>query len=211
VQVEPLDIPGAWLVTPSPHPDERGTFLEWLRADVLEERTGQRFEVAQANVSISHRDVLRGVHLCQVPPGQAKYVTCVAGAVLDVLVDLRVGSATFGMAVPVRLDTEDRRAVYLPLGVGHAFLALAEGATLVYLQSAPHQPDLEFAVHPFDPDLALPWPPGISPRLSPRDAAAPRLAEVGALLPRWADCLPDAAAPGAAAGATAGAHRRIGQ
>jgi dTDP-4-dehydrorhamnose 3,5-epimerase len=190
VQVEALGVAGAWLFTPTQHPDDRGTFLEWLRADALVPSVGHRLEVAQANVSVSHRGVLRGVHACEVPPGQAKYVTCVAGAVLDMVVDLRVGSPTFLVSVAVRLDAEERRALYLAEGLGHAFLALTDGATLVYLQSHPHSPAHEFAVHPLDPDLDLPWPTGLTPRLSPRDAAAPRLADITGRLPRFEDCGP---------------------
>lgn len=190
VRIERLDVPGAVLFSPTQHADDRGVFLEWLRAEDLRAALGHELTLAQANLSVSARGVLRGVHLADVPPGQAKYVTCVRGAVLDVIVDLRVGSPAFGTNAAVRLDETDRRAVYLPEGVGHAFLSLVDGSTVTYLTSTGYDPGAEFAVHPLDPDLALPWPTDPAPLLSPRDAAAPSLAllrEQGRL-PSWTAC-----------------------
>ena len=184
-----LDIPGAWKFVPRQHGDDRGTFLEFFRSEPLAEVIGANLGVMQANCSVSKRGVLRGVHYADIPPSQAKYVTCVAGAVLDILVDIRVGSPTFGQHVAVRLDDEERAAVYVAEGLGHSFMALTESATVVYLCSAPYSPTGEHGIHPLDPELALPWPSDIEPLLSPKDAAAPTLAEAreqGAL-PTWED------------------------
>src|SRR5919202_5624129 len=126
MHIRELGIPGAFEVTPVPHRDERGAFLEWFRQDELAAAVGHELELAQANCSISRRGVVRGVHCAEVPPGQAKYVTCSRGAVLDVVVDLRVGSPTFGRWEGVRLDDVDRRAVYLAEGLGHGFCALSD-------------------------------------------------------------------------------------
>lgn len=190
VHTEQLDVPGAVLFTPVQHADSRGVFLEWLRSADLRAAIGHDLTLAQANLSVSARGVLRGVHLADVPPGQAKYVCCPRGAVLDVIVDLRVGSPAFGRSVAVRLDDVDRRAVYLPEGVGHAFLSLADDSTLTYLTSTGYDPAAEFAVHPLDPDLNLPWPADPAPRLSPRDETAPSLATLRdqGRLPSWAAC-----------------------
>ena len=140
VKIRPLSIAGAWEITPQQHGDPRGVFLEWYRHDRLAEVVGHRLDLAQANLSVSARGVVRGIHYADVPPGQAKYVTCASGAVLDVVVDLRVGSPTFGRWEAVRLDDVDRRAVYLAEGLGHGFCALTEGATVVYLCSDHLQP-----------------------------------------------------------------------
>jgi dTDP-4-dehydrorhamnose 3,5-epimerase len=134
--------------------------------------------------------VLRGIHFADVPPGQAKYVTCVRGAVLDVVVDIRVGSPTYAQWEAVRLDEDTRRAVFLAEGLGHAFMALTDDATVVYLCSTGYAPKREHGVHPLDPALGIAWPEGIEPVLSPKDAEAPSLAEAerSGLLPTYADC-----------------------
>jgi dTDP-4-dehydrorhamnose 3,5-epimerase len=176
VKVRPLSVEGAYEITPVQHGDPRGLFLEWLRADQLSAAIGHPFPLAQANMSVSAAGVVRGIHFADVPPGQAKYVTCPRGAVLDVIVDLRVGSPTFGRWEAVRLDDVDRRAVYLAEGLGHGFCALTDDATLTYLCSTGYNPAVERCVHPLDPDLGIDWP-AESPRLSERDAAAPTLAQ----------------------------------
>ncbi len=110
--MDSLGIDGAWVVTPRIHQDRRGSFLEWFRGDEIADTVGYQFRLAQANCSVSRRGVLRGIHFADVPPGQAKYVTCVSGAVTDVIVDLRVGSPGYGRWEAVRLDDESRRALY---------------------------------------------------------------------------------------------------
>jgi dTDP-4-dehydrorhamnose 3,5-epimerase len=191
VLVEPLAVPDSFVLTPRQFGDERGTFLEWFTAPSLREATGREFTLAQANCSVSARGVLRGVHFADVPPGQAKYVTCVSGAVLDVIVDLRVGSPTFGASDAVLLDTRDRRAVFLAEGLGHAFLSLEEQSTVVYLCSTGYNPAVEREVHPLDPALELPWPSEYTAILSAKDAAAPTLAEAAerGILPSYEQCV----------------------
>jgi dTDP-4-dehydrorhamnose 3,5-epimerase len=188
VKIRPLSIEGAFEVTPVQHGDQRGRFLEWYRFDLLAAEVGHPLTLAQANMSISAPGVVRGIHFADVPPGQAKYVTCVQGAVLDVVVDVRVGSPTFGQWEAVRLDDADRRCLYLAEGLGHAFCALTE-ATLTYLCSEPYNPAGEHVTHPLDPDVGISWPT-IEPVLSARDAAAPTLsAAVGlGLLPDYETC-----------------------
>jgi len=185
-----LSIGGAWEVTPQQHGDPRGLFMEWYRFDHLAAAVGHPLRMAQANLSVSAKDVVRGIHFADVPPGQAKYVTCVRGAVLDVVVDLRVGSPTFGRSEFVRLDDVDRRAVYISEGLGHGFCALTDDATLSYVCSETYNPTGEHAVHPLDAELAIDWPTG-TPQLSARDAAAPTLAEARerGLLPDYQECL----------------------
>src|SRR5690606_18710753 len=100
-------------------------------------------DLRQANCSVSSARVLRGLHFARVPPSQAKYVTCVRGSVFDVVVDIRVGSPTFGRWDAVRLDDRDRRTIYISEGLGHAFLALEDDSTVMYLCSAQYDPQRE--------------------------------------------------------------------
>ncbi|MFF7330112.1 dTDP-4-dehydrorhamnose 3,5-epimerase [Streptomyces sp. NPDC008150] len=185
-----LDVEGAWVLEPKVFPDDRGSFHEWFRGEEFRGATGYDLTLAQANCSVSRRGVLRGVHFADVPPGQAKYVTCVRGAVLDVVVDLRVGSPGFGRWEAVRLDDDTRHAVFLSEGLGHAFMALTDDATVVYLCSTGYAPGREHGIDPLDPDLAIAWPRDIEPVLSAKDAEAPSLteAERSGLLPSYARC-----------------------
>jgi dTDP-4-dehydrorhamnose 3,5-epimerase len=185
-----MEISGGYLFTPRIHGDDRGIFLEWFRADVLEKEIGHPLNLAQANCSVSRRGVLRGIHFADVPPGQAKYVTCVAGAVLDVVVDLRLGSPGFGRWQAVRLDAESRQGLYIAEGLGHAFMSLTDQATVVYLCSDFYAPEREHSVHPLDPEIGIEWPREVEPSLSPKDAAAVGLTEAmsAGLLPDYAEC-----------------------
>jgi len=191
MQIRELTIEGAFEVTPRQFPDERGVFLESFRGDLLAEHVGHRLDVVQTNVSVSARGTVRGIHFADVPPSQAKYVTCLSGSLIDYVVDLRVGSPTFGQWDSVLLDTTDRRAVYLAEGLGHAFCALEDDTTAMYLCSAAYNPGREHGIHPLDPDVALRLPSGLeSPTLSQKDATAPTLAEARerGLLPSYAAC-----------------------
>ena len=188
---EPLDIEGAWACTPKQHGDQRGLFLEWFKESSFRSVTGQGLRLAQANCSVSARGTVRGIHYADVPPGQAKYVTCLSGRVKDVIVDLRVGSATFGRWTSVILDDRDRRAVYLSEGLGHGFAALAPTSTVAYLCSEEYAPLREHEVHPLDESLAVDWElPAGEIQLSAKDAAAPSLmqAQAAAVLPDVDTC-----------------------
>jgi dTDP-4-dehydrorhamnose 3,5-epimerase len=190
MQARELAVAGAWEFTPQVFGDDRGAFLEWFKADVFGFAVGQPFTIAQANHSVSRRGVVRGIHYAAVPPSQAKYVYCPRGAVLDVVVDIRVGSPTFGHVDSVRLDDVDRRAVYISEGLGHVFMALAQDSIVTYLCSTGYAPEREFGTHPLDASLDLPWPADVDPILSDKDAAAPTLSEARdrGLLPTWEDC-----------------------
>ena len=192
--MDSLGIEGSWLSTPQVHRDDRGHFLELFRGAEFAADLGYQLDVAQVNCSVSRRGVLRGIHYADVPPGQAKYVSCVSGAILDVIADLRAGFPTFGQWEAVRLDDVDRRAVFLSEGLGHAFMALTDAATVMYLCSTPYAPGREHGVHPLDPALGIAWPldeTGGAPVLSAKDAAAPTLEEalLAGQLPRYDDCI----------------------
>ena len=190
VEIRELAVPDSYAFDLVPHGDTRGRFTEWYRADLVSQAVGHALPLAQANHSVSARGVLRGVHFALVPPGQAKYVYCPAGKVLDVVVDVRVGSPTFGVHDSVLLDSEQPRAVYLAEGLGHAFVSLADFSSVTYLVSAGYSPGREFGINPMDPDLALPWPTDVEFELSAKDLAAPTLAEARTqgLLPTKARC-----------------------
>jgi dTDP-4-dehydrorhamnose 3,5-epimerase len=185
-----LSISGAWVHEPKVFPDSRGSFHEWFKGTEFAEAAGHGLNLAQANCSVSSRGTLRGIHFADVPPSQAKYVKCVRGAVLDVIVDIRVGSPTFGKWEAVRLDDVDHASVYLSEGLGHAFMALSDDATVVYLCSEGYSPGREHGINPLDAELGIEWPEGITPLLSEKDEAAPTLAEARAqgLLPSYEQC-----------------------
>ena len=190
MQATPLSIEGAWSFTPVLRPDDRGVFLESFKASVFEEAVGHIFDLQQMNISVSRIGTVRGVHFAEVPPGQAKYVQCFSGRILDIVVDIRVGSPTFGQYDAIELDDQSRTGLYIAEGLGHAFCALTESVTVGYLCSEPYAPTREHGIHPLDPELALPWP-AKSGLLSPKDAAAPTLAQAleTGLLPTYEDYL----------------------
>lgn len=192
VDIRPLDLPGAWLCTPTQYADDRGVFVEWYRDDLLSEVAGRPFGTVQANLSKSARGVLRGLHVADVPPGQSKVVACPYGAVLDVAVDVRTGSPTFGQAVTAVLDDVDRRVMVLAEGLAHGFCALQEGSVVSYLVSSTYDPTTEHTLDALDPALAIEWPDDIGELTrSPRDAAAATLEHAWAqgILPSYADCV----------------------
>lgn len=190
MDVRELAVPGAWVFTPKQFADDRGVFMEAFKGAVFEEAVGHPLAIAQVNVSVSKAGTIRGIHFADVPPGQAKYVYCPRGALLDVAIDIRVGSPTFGAVDSVVLDDRDRRAIYLSEGLGHAFYALQDDTTASYLCSTPFNPTAEHGITPVDLQLDLPWPTDREPLLSPKDTAAPTLEEAleQGLLPTWEAC-----------------------
>ncbi|QNK54066.1 dTDP-4-keto-6-deoxy-D-glucose epimerase [Dermacoccus sp. 147Ba] len=191
MQITPLRIEGAYRVAPRQFPDDRGVFMEGFRGDKLAEHIGHEMRVVQTNISVSSRGAVRGIHFADVPPSQAKYVTAVSGSFLDFVVDIRVGSPTFGEWESVRLDTDSRVAVYLSEGLGHCLVALEDNSTAVYLCSQPYNPTGEHGINPLDPRVGLDLPADLEPVVSAKDAAAPNLEEAAAqgLLPNYDDCL----------------------
>ena len=190
VQAEPTTIKGSWVFTPLQHTDDRGVFLESFKESVFSNVIGHSFDLKQMNISVSQKGTLRGIHFADVPPGQAKYVQCFAGSILDVVVDIRVGSATFGEWAAVELDSTTRKGLYVAEGLGHAFCALTESATVGYLCSESYAPTREHGINPLDSDIGISWPNLLDLVLSDKDAAAPSLADaMGAgLLPHYDEC-----------------------
>ena len=185
-----LAVPGAWEITPQIHTDSRGLLFEWFTDSAFTDFAGHRLDLHQVNCSVSATGVLRGLHFAQLPPSQAKYVTCLDGSVFDVVVDIRVDSPTFGTWDATVLDDRHHRSIYLSEGLGHAFLALEDNSTVMYLCSAGYAPDREHTINALDPALNIAWPTVHGqPILSERDRQAPTLAQVQAagLLPTWDD------------------------
>lgn len=197
--MDSLGIEGAWVYTPEIHHDDRGSFLESFRGDEVLADLGYRLDIAQANCSVSRRGVIRGIHFADVPPGQAKYVSCIRGEVMDVVVDLRVGSPAFGRWEAIQLDDQNRRSVFIAEGLGHAFMALTDDCTVLYLCSTSYAPGREHGVDPLDSTIGVRWPPDLEPVLSAKDAAAPSLEKAlrDGLLPSYADCIAYTARPSA--------------
>ncbi len=182
VEFRELNVRHAFEVTPKVFADDRGLFTEWFRADHLEAHTGRSFVPVQANLSRSRRGVVRGIHFAQIPPSQAKFVTCMSGAVLDYVIDIRVGSPTFGQWDSVLLDDVDRKGIFVPEGLGHAFVALTEDAVVSYLVTAPFNAEREHGIDPTDPNIGLAFPDDLGElKLSPKDTDAPSLAEAESL------------------------------
>ena len=188
MQIRELSIPDAFEITPRQHPDDRGLFFEHYRFDRLQEAVGHSLDLKQGNTSVSRRGSVRGIHFADIPPSQAKYVMAPHGAVLDFVIDIRVGSPTFGQWDSVLLDDKDRRAIYVAEGLGHCFVALTDDATVSYLVSDVYNPTREHGINPLDAEIGLAFPlPADELLLSAKDTDAPGLTEAAAagLLPTW--------------------------
>ncbi|OQO92356.1 dTDP-4-dehydrorhamnose 3,5-epimerase [Saccharomonospora piscinae] len=191
MDVRELAVPDAYEFVPPTFPDRRGLFAAPYQQGPFVEAIGHPLAVAQTNNSVSCRGTVRGIHFRDTPPGQAKYIYCSRGALLDIVVDVRVGSPTFGTWDAVRLDSTSLHCVYLAEGLGHAFLALEDDTVMTYLCSTGYAPAAEHGITPLDPELGLPWPSDMELVLSDRDTAAPTLAQAEAdgLLPDYRDCV----------------------
>jgi dTDP-4-dehydrorhamnose 3,5-epimerase len=157
MKLTPLGIEGAWLAESAVWSDERGFFREWFKAEEVFAATGVNFSIQQANISESRVGVIRGIHYSLAANGQSKWITCVAGTMRDVVVDIRPNSPTFGKSVHVDLSGTDGRAVLISAGLGHGFASLANSSTIAYLLSSPYSPTEEFEINPMDPELGIEW------------------------------------------------------
>ena len=177
MELEKLEIEGAWLAHSAVFPDERGSFREWFKLGDLTTTTGHNFEVKQSNISISRKGALRGLHYSLTSEGQGKWVTCVAGSVWDVIVDVRPSSATFMSWISIDLSAEVGNSVYISPGLAHGFIAFEDNTAVTYLLTSEYSPALEFGINPMDPELAIKWP--IEAKyLSPKDLNAPSISQL---------------------------------
>ncbi|MDQ1008542.1 NDP-hexose 3,5-(Or5-) epimerase [Streptomyces sp. V4I23] len=186
-------VPDAYRIVPRVLTDARGSFHESFRHEELARATGHVLIPQQINYSSSRRDTVRGLHSVLLPPGQAKYVTCVRGAVRDFVADVRLGSPAFGAYTTAVLDARDGGGMYVAEGLAHGFVALTEDACVSYLCSTEYVPGTQVDICPFDTELDLPWHLGLTgePLLSEKDAAAPTLARAAdlGLLATYDQCL----------------------
>jgi dTDP-4-dehydrorhamnose 3,5-epimerase len=176
----PTRLEGPLLLEPDVFGDARGFFAETFRADTWAQ-AGIDVAFVQDNHSRSRRGTLRGMHF-QTSPGQAKLVRCARGSILDVVVDLRRGSPTFGRWEAFELDDERLRELFVPIGFAHGFCVTSEVADVAYKCSSYYDPATESGFAYDDPDVGIAWP-AIEPLVSARDASAPRLAEIAGDLP----------------------------
>lgn len=186
-----LSIPDAVLIESEIHSDDRGSFSESYRHDLIAHALGRRLDVAQVNTSVSSRGVLRGVHFAKVPPGQAKLVSVQSGSIADYVIDLRMGGPTYGQWERVDLFASDGRSVFVPEGCGHAFVALEERTVVSYLVTDVYRPANEFGINPFDPQLSVEWPFARSELIMSqrdRDSMSLQDAESGKYLSTWLEC-----------------------
>ena len=178
MELTPLGIEGAWLAESPVWSDERGFFREWFKSEYIEKTTGNNFGIEQANISVSSRGTLRGIHYSIAPRGQAKWVTCVTGSIKDVIVDIRPNSKTYRKWVEVELGGNSGKAVFISEGLGHGFIALEENTAVAYLVSTPFSPLYEFEINPLDEEIGINWGMDlVNLIISEKDSNAPTLTE----------------------------------
>lgn len=190
MQVTELEIPGVWSFVPEAFFDSRGVFSVWFDAKIFQDAVGYEFAVGQTNHSVSRLGTVRGIHFAQVPPGQGKYVFCPQGRIIDVAVDIRIGSPTFGENVMTEISSENRRCVFLAAGIGHAYYVCEDNSVLSYLCSERYNPQREFGVSPFDSRTHIPWPDEHPLFVSERDQNAMSIdsAVESRILPTMLEC-----------------------
>jgi dTDP-4-dehydrorhamnose 3,5-epimerase len=153
----PLTIEGAWVANSPVWIDNRGSFREWFKREEVLSQTGIDFSVQQANISVSNKGVVRGIHYSLAPDGQAKWVTCTNGSIIDVIVDIRPNSSTYKKIEYINLSAEEGKAVLIGKGLGHGFIALEDKSIVSYVLSSPYESKLEYEINPMDPDLRINW------------------------------------------------------
>lgn len=191
MKVERLAVPDVILVEPKVHGDHRGFFVETFQSQRYREAgigvapDGSPLDFVQDNMAKSSKGILRGMHL-QEPHGQGKLVSCVEGEVFDVAIDVRVGSPTFGKWVGARLDAVSHRQLWVPPGFAHGYQVLSESAIFAYKCTDLYHPEAELGVAWDDPDIGIEWPLDVTPVLSDKDRANPKLADIDeAVLPKY--------------------------
>jgi dTDP-4-dehydrorhamnose 3,5-epimerase len=178
MEFTPLSIEGVWLAESPVWSDARGFFREWFKSNEIKAATGRDFGIEQANISLSSRGTLRGIHYSIAPRGQAKWITCVAGSIKDVIVDTRPNSPTFGNWIEVKLLGSSGQAVFISEGLGHGFLALEDNTAVAYLVSTTYALAHEFEINPLDENIGINWGMRLSDlKISDKDKNAPTLAE----------------------------------
>jgi dTDP-4-dehydrorhamnose 3,5-epimerase len=178
MKLTPLGIEGVWLAESPVWSDDRGFFREWFKSIDIKNATGRDFGIEQANISLSSKGTLRGIHYSIAPRGQAKWITCVSGSIKDVIVDIRPDSKSFGQWIEVELRGDSGKAVLISEGLGHGFVALEDNTAVAYLVSTPFSPSDEFEINPLDRKIGINWGMALSElNISAKDYDAPTLAD----------------------------------
>lgn len=177
-------IEGLWLIENHLNNDNRGTFFEWYRKSKLPQ--DMSFEINQVNVSFSRKNTIRGIHYSLSKKGQDKWITCLSGEIIDVVVDLRVNSPTFGKFQMFTLSSINMKSLFVTTGLGHSFISKSEISCVSYLLSSEYDPEMEYGVNPLDKKLSIPWST-TTPVLSQKDHSAPTIEEMRLknLLPKF--------------------------
>jgi dTDP-4-dehydrorhamnose 3,5-epimerase len=178
MELTPLGIKGVWIAESLVWSDDRGFFREWFKSTDVKNVTGRDFGIEQANISVSSKGTLRGIHYSIASRGQAKWITCVSGSIKDVIVDIRPDSKSFGKWIEVELSGDSGKAVLISEGLGHGFLALEDNTAVAYLVSTPFSPEHEFEINPLDEKIGINWGMDLNElKISEKDKKAPTLAE----------------------------------
>lgn len=189
MNVTKLSISGSWLIEFTKYQDNRGFFYESFKNEDFKNSIGRNLTIAQTNTSSSSIGSVRGIHYALVPPSQAKLVQCQRGSIQDYVIDIRVGSPTFGKYEVINLDEKSAKAVFIEEGLAHAFVALENDTVVTYYVSEKYNPDREKGINPFDKTLNIQWP-NLDLVLSEKDKSAISLeqAKLENLLPDFQEC-----------------------
>ena len=179
MNVEKITIEDCLIIEPTVYNDDRGYFYEKFNARDFKRQTGVCFETKQINQSLSSKRVLRGLHYQKNPKAQAKLVSCLEGEILDVVVDIRKNSKTFGLSASVMLSGDNKKQIFIPKGIAHGFLVLSDHARVMYQADEFYSPEHDAGVFFNDPNIDIKWPFPLSELiLSPKDRTLPTLKEV---------------------------------
>ena len=189
MKATPLSIDGSWKIDFQRFDDNRGYFYESFKEEDFKTNIGRNFKIKQTNTSSSSKGSVRGIHFAMVPPSQAKLVQCQRGSIRDYVIDIRVGSPTFGKFEVVELGENSASAVFIEEGLAHAFVALENHTVVTYYVNEKYNPEREKGINPFDKTLNVKWP-DLELILSEKDKQAISFDESKAqgLLPNYDEC-----------------------
>jgi dTDP-4-dehydrorhamnose 3,5-epimerase len=189
MKAQPLKIPGSWKIEFQKFDDNRGFFYESFKEEDFKKQIGRNLNIKQTNTSSSSKGSVRGIHYALVPPSQAKLVQCQRGSIKDYVIDIRIGSPTFGKFEEIELNESSANAVFIEEGLAHAFVALENQTVVTYFVTEKYNPEREKGINPFDKTLNVKWPE-LELILSEKDKQAISLEEAKnqGLLPSFDEC-----------------------
>ena len=189
MKAQPLKISGSWKIEFQKFDDNRGFFYESFKEEDFKKLIGRNLNIKQTNTSSSSKGSVRGIHYALVPPSQAKLVQCQRGSIKDYVIDIRVGSPTFGQFEEIELNENSASAVFIEEGLAHAFVALENQTVVTYFVTEKYNPEREKGINPFDKTLNVKWP-DLELILSEKDKQAISLdeAKIQGLLPSFDEC-----------------------